>query len=110
MAARLIGEHDFTTFSAAGDRSDSRVRHVYASCFYYEHPFLVYKIAANAFLWRMIRSLVGTLLELEARGSGAEELEAILASRDRERAGTTAPAWGLWLTKVLYYGERNLIS
>jgi tRNA pseudouridine38-40 synthase len=70
-----------------------------------EGRYLVYQIRGNAFLWRMVRSIVGTLLELESAGKGPEEAAAALASRDRDRAGTTAPPRGLFLHSIDYGGE-----
>lgn len=101
-AAKLVGAHDFTTFAAAGDTSVSRVREVHSSSFYFERGRMVFKIAANAFLYRMVRSLVGTMIELAVKGAAPEELAARLAACDREAAGQTAPPWGLFLHKVLY--------
>jgi len=102
LAACLPGVHDFTTFSALADRSPSKRREVYSAAFYPDGPFLVFHIAGSSFLWRMVRSLVGTLLEMESRGEPAEKMREALASRDRELAGQTAPAAGLFLHKVIY--------
>lgn len=106
-AARLIGTHDFSTFAAAGDTSASRVREVFSAVFYVEGARLVFKIAANAFLYRMVRSLVGTMVELERRGARAEEMAERLAAGDRNAAGRTAPPSGLFLHKVLYDERRT---
>ncbi len=100
MAAALVGEQDFTTFAASPQAEESTVRCVHAAAFYAAGPLVVFRIAANAFLWRMIRSIVGTILEL--RSSDPEEFGAILNARDRARAGTTAPARGLFLERVEY--------
>ena len=105
LAAVLVGEHDFTTFAAAGDPSRSKVRRVLSSCFYPESPFLVYRIAATSFVWKMVRSLVGTMLERECEGRPAAELAQALAARDRDLAGSSAPARGLFLERVVYDGE-----
>ncbi len=105
LSAAVVGTHDFTTFAASGDSSASKVRDVYSSVFYREGDALVFKIAGNAFLYRMVRSLVGTFVELETRGEGPEKLKELLARRDRDAAGPTAPARGLFLEKVLYDDE-----
>jgi tRNA pseudouridine38-40 synthase len=109
-AALVLGETDFTAFSAAQDRSESRSRYVYESAFRWEGDALVYQIAANAFLWRMVRSLVGSMLHFEAEaarsgGGAAERMDAALRSRDRSLAGPTAPARGLFLWSVEYYSS-----
>ncbi len=101
----LLGQQDFTTFSAAGDASESRVRRIFSAGFLPLGADLVFEIAGNAFLWRMVRSLVGTLLEMEARGAGPAEMQKALYARDRSLAGPTAPARGLFLQQVLYKGD-----
>lgn len=109
MAAVLLGEHDFSTFASAQDASPSRSRHISESSFWYEGTRLVYQIAGNAFLWKQVRSTVGTLLELEQIAENAAHgralMKDLLESRDRTRAGATAPAQGLFLWNV-EYGER----
>lgn len=102
MAAELQGELDFTAFSQAKDPHQSRRRYIYQSVFFPQGDRLVYQISGNAFLWRMVRSLVGTLLDFGARGWGVSEFRAVLDSQDRRRAGPTAPAQGLFLHKVIY--------
>jgi tRNA pseudouridine38-40 synthase len=102
IAAPLAGTHDFTTFTAAGDPSQSKIRKLYSAVFSVEGQFIVFKIAGNAFLWRMVRSIVGTAMQLEEAGAGADEMRRILNSLSREEAGTTAPARGLFLDRVLY--------
>lgn len=108
MASVLVGEHDFTTFSGPiesnwiYDSPPSRVRTIHSAAFYPEGARIVFEISANGFLWRMVRSIVGTLLEMSGRGDDRDAFEAILDARDRSLAGTTAPAWGLFLHRVEY--------
>jgi pseudouridylate synthase I len=116
-ASTILGERDFTAFSAAKDESASRSRFVYESSFRWEGDMLVYQVAANAFLWRMVRSLVGSMLfyEAEAAREGlcdqdritrvAERMTGALASKDRSLAGPTAPARGLFLWNVETYAS-----
>jgi tRNA pseudouridine38-40 synthase len=118
MAALLLGENDFTAFASAGDESANRSRFVHEASFRCEGDFLVFEVAANAFLWRMVRSLVGSMLhwEDEARRSCGDDLEArrdyavakmreALTARERRLAGPTAPARGLFLWNVEYYAS-----
>jgi tRNA pseudouridine38-40 synthase len=106
MAASLLGENDFTSFSSAKDSSLSRSRYVHEAGFRWEGEALVFEIAANAFLWRMVRSLVGSLLHFEAAFPDPRgRMEEVLASRDRSLAGPTAPARGLFLWNVEYYAS-----
>jgi tRNA pseudouridine38-40 synthase len=102
MAGVIAGEHDFTSFTAEGSASGSRVRTVTESRFDAEGDTVVYTIAAGSFLWKMVRNIVGTLLWIEENGGGPAEIVAILESRSRPAAGPTAPAHGLFLEKVLY--------
>jgi len=102
MAQCLSGEIDCTTFAAAGDASKSRFRYLYGASFYIDGDRLVFEISANAFLWKMVRSITGTLVELEGKGAEPAEFERRLAARDRREAGSTAPAQGLFLWSVRY--------
>jgi tRNA pseudouridine38-40 synthase len=104
FASKIVGTHDFTTFAAVGDQSESRIRDITSASFYYEGKFIVFKIEGNAFLWRMVRSLTGTILELAAENKPPERLEEILNCRDRSFAGSTAPAKGLTFHRVVYDG------
>ena len=113
MAAVILGEHDFSAFASAKDVSRSRSRFVHESSFWAEGERVVYQVAANAFLWRMVRSLVGTMYlienEIKIQGLGVGEarnrMRCILESRDRKLAGPTAPPYGLYLWNV-EYGRR----
>lgn len=107
----LLGSHDFTTFTAAGDPSENKVRRIFAASFRPAGDQILFEIAGNAFLWRMVRSLTGTILTLEESQLSLEDLprqmEDLLASKERGRAGVSAPARGLFLHQVLYEGEYN---
>ncbi len=110
MAALILGERDFTTFSAARDASANRSRYVHEASWRWEGDSLVFEVAANAFLWRMVRSLVGSMLSFEAGSRGSAEraraaMAEALAAEDRGAAGPTAPARGLFLWNVEYYAE-----
>ncbi|MCY4481346.1 MAG: tRNA pseudouridine(38-40) synthase TruA [Spirochaetaceae bacterium] len=101
-AAYLVGEHDFTVFAAAGDASLSKVRRVISAVFYPSPPYLVFRIVATSFLWKMVRSIVGTLLELAAMDAPAADVRRLIAGRRRAEVGQTAPARGLFLERVWY--------
>lgn len=102
LARTLTGTHDFSTFAAAGDQSSTAVRQIFQARFVQEGADLVFRIAGNAFLWRMVRSLTGTLVDLALKGAGPEEMKQRLEARDREAAGPTAPPRGLFLERVDY--------
>lgn len=112
MAAILKGEIDFATFAASDDKSVSTFRYVERARFFFQEDLfgqrlLVFEIEANAFLWKMVRSLVGTLIEFERDGGGAEKFKAALDSCQRKNAGPTAPPNGLFLWQVKFDGTRR---
>ena len=104
-ATALIGEHDFAAFQGSGSDVQSTVRTVrrveWSGTGGAEDP-LVMRIEGDGFLRHMVRTIAGTLVEIATGRWQAEDMQAILASRDRARAGTTAPASGLVLREVLY--------
>ena len=108
MAAVIVGEHDFTCFSAEGDANLSKVRRIDLSRFHGEGETLIYTIAATSFLWKMVRTIMGTFLMLDEQGLGARELELIMESGMRSNAGGTAPARGLFLERVDYDAEESV--
>ena len=101
-ASRLAGEHDFSAFRASDCESESPVRQVFHSGFSAADGLCVYRIEANAFLKHMVRAIVGTVVEVGAGRRQADTVADILASRDRRRAGRTAPPQGLILVAVRY--------
>lgn len=105
MASSLLGETDFTALSSARDPSPSKRRNLLEASFRWEGVFLVFEIAANAFLLRMVRSIVGSLLRWESEGRGLEALKTALESGDRSLSGPTAPARGLFFWNAEYYPE-----
>lgn len=106
-AVQLVGTHDFTTFASAKDICPSKYRDIYESVFTMERSMygddvLCYKVCGNAFLYHMVRSLVGTMLEVAGNECSAAEFKDVLDSCDRRRAGKTAPSDGLYLWRVSY--------
>lgn len=102
-ASRLVGEIDCSLFAAPRETSLSRHRYISQARFHTEGDALIFEISANAFLWKMVRSIVGTLLFLEDRGDDAGFLDELLSSKDHGRCGPSAPPQGLSLWKVEYY-------
>ncbi len=103
-AARVLpGEHDFFTFRAAGSRPGHAVRQVReASWQQGDEGRLSFSITANGFLRGMVRSLVGTMVEIGRGKYPPEYLREALEKRDRRLAGPTAPPQGLFLVEVEY--------
>jgi tRNA pseudouridine38-40 synthase len=98
----LMGEHDFTSFSASGTEVEDRVRTIYNLSIQEEGNRLLFTFHGNGFLYNMVRILVGTLLDVGAGKIRSMEVPEILAAKDRKKAGPTAPPQGLALMKVEY--------
>ncbi|HPZ15292.1 MAG TPA: tRNA pseudouridine(38-40) synthase TruA [Sphaerochaeta sp.] len=106
-ASAVAGTHDFTTFTASGDLCPSKFRDIYESYWRLERDrwggeLLTYTITGNAFLYKMVRSLVGSMMEFAYQGISGEEFAARLAAKDRRGAGRTASASGLYLYRISY--------
>ena len=99
----LVGEHDFSSFQAAGCDAVHPVRTVYRVSVDGRDELLVLTIEATAFLRHMVRNIVGTLVEVGRAERSPKSFSELLESRDRTRAGPTAPAHGLFLMEVKYY-------
>lgn len=99
----LQGRHDFASFQATGGGVRNTERTV-LSTDVLPLPGEIWsiQIAADGFLRHMVRTIVGTLVDVGRGKLGEEEFAAVLASRDRRRAGMTAPARGLCLVEVRY--------
>ncbi|MGB9613514.1 MAG: tRNA pseudouridine(38-40) synthase TruA [Candidatus Margulisiibacteriota bacterium] len=109
-AKLLIGKHDFSSFCAAGGDDKNLVRTLYRldirkrrMCLWNSKLLVIScKLIGNGFLYKMVRNIVGTLVEVGLGKTSLAELRKILHARDRRLAGKTAPAAGLCLTKVRY--------
>ncbi|HEU4734574.1 MAG TPA: tRNA pseudouridine(38-40) synthase TruA [Kofleriaceae bacterium] len=109
-AGALVGEHDFAAFRAAGCTANTTVRHIedIAIGVVPGEPALVaIDVRGNAFLRNMVRICVGTLVEVGQGRRPVRQVSEILVSRDRTRAGITAPPHGLELVSVRYGGRRR---
>ncbi|MDR2694372.1 MAG: tRNA pseudouridine(38-40) synthase TruA [Chitinispirillales bacterium] len=101
-AKHIVGRHDFTAFCASGADSDDKECDVASAALSLgENGVRTFTIEANRFIYKMVRSLVGTLVDI-GRGRLSAAMDAIIGSRDRSMAGETAPACGLVLEWVGY--------
>lgn len=98
----FVGTHDFTAFSAANEQISHRIRTVSSAVFFRQGPFTVFEISANGFLWRMVRSILGSILDYSAKGISPGRAAEFLAEGERIAAGPSAPPHGLYLQEVRY--------
>ena len=98
---RIVGEHNFTSFASL-EQDENPVRKVISCEVYKKNDFIILDLIANGFLRKMVRTIVGTFLQLEQKGERPEKIDEILKAENRGEAGSTAYAGGLYLTKVFY--------
>jgi tRNA pseudouridine38-40 synthase len=97
----LVGRHDFAAFGRP-PKGDNTVRDVLRSEWSGAAPWLYFDIEATAFLYRMVRNLVGTMLQVGLGRMTVDVFGQVLASRDRAHVGPAAKPWGLCLVAVKY--------
>ena len=102
LSSVVTGVHDFSSFSRLETQTSSKICRVFDSEWSEEQDFLVYRIEANRFLRGMVRTLVGTMIDVARGRFSSEQFEQIFLAQDRKKAGQTAPPQGLFLEKVLY--------
>jgi len=101
-AAAFVGTHDFKGFCTNKRMKKSTVRTIYSIDIEQDNEEIVLKFNGNGFLYNMVRIITGTLIEVGLGKRKPEEMEALIASMDRQNAGFTAPAQGLCLKSVSY--------
>ena len=102
QAKQLIGTHDFTSFCASGASVKTTVRTIYSCSVAREGDLVTFRVCGNGFLYNMVRIIVGTLLDIQRGKIQLDSIPEILSACDREKAGVTAPAHGLYLNQVFY--------
>ncbi len=99
----IIGTHDFKAFEGTGSPRANTIRSViHADLVKMDDGYLVFKIEGNGFLRFMVRNIVGTLVDVGIGKNTHRDFNRILISKDRNLAGITAPAHGLFLMQVKY--------
>ncbi len=113
-AKLLVGRHNFSSFQASdgknskdyagglNQKSKESIRVIYGVNIYKEGNLFFFDIKANGFLYKMVRNIVGTLIEVGLRKRSPTSIKNILAAKNRKFAGITAPACGLILLNVEY--------
>ncbi len=101
-AKRIVGEHDFGAFARMEVQSKHKRCLVIEAHWRYENGLWIFRIVANRFLHGMVRTLVGTMMDVARGKLTVETFEHIFRSKDRRQAGPAAPARGLVLEAVYY--------
>ena len=102
-ATKLVGQHDFASFQCATDQAPaSSVREIRAVDLTESEGLLAIHVWGQSFLYKMVRTIAGTLLDVGRGNQSADGVAAALAACDRRAAGPTAPAHGLTLIRVYY--------
>ncbi len=101
-AEHIVGKKDFSSFMSEGSSTEDTVREVFYLKIEKNGDMLEIRVCADGFLYNMVRIIVGTLIEAAFGRFSPDDVKAIIESRDRTRAGMTAPAEGLYLNKVNY--------
>ena len=104
-SVHLLGLHDFTSFMAEGSKITDARREIYSASLKIvdgSRELLVFKISGNGFLYNMVRIIVGTMLDVAYGKKTPSQIESIILSKDRAKAGQTVPAHGLYLNEVKY--------
>lgn len=104
-AEKFLGTHDFTSFAnrgAEGEKSGSAVRTLYRLDLAEEEGGIRLEFEGNGFLYKMVRNIVGVLVEVASGKRLLEEIPKLFAARDRRCIGAAAAPHGLFLVKALY--------
>lgn len=104
-AAHFIGTHDFTSFAnepGRGSAAHDAVRTLSRLDVIEEPGGIRLELQGDGFLYKMVRNIVGTLLDVCAEKIAQDQIPAILAAKDRRLAGRSAPPHGLYLVEVIY--------
>ncbi len=96
-AAYLEGEHDFKSFCSANNATETTVRTIYDISVEKSGDMISIFVTGSGFLYNMVRIIAGTLMEVGQGKIAPDDMGAILAAKDRSRAGFTAPSHGLTL-------------
>ena len=102
VAKQFIGKNDFSGFCSSGSSVQDTVRTVFDAGVKREGNMVVFYVEADGFLYNMVRIMAGTLYFVAIGKIEVNEIKDIILSKTREKAGVTAPANGLFLSKVNY--------
>lgn len=98
----LIGKHDFTSFRATHCQSNSPIKTIDEIKIFKEGDKIIFSLKAMSFLHHMVRNIIGSLALVGKRKWEVEDFRKALEAKSRDAAGPTAPAHGLYFTKIEY--------
>ena len=98
----LCGQHDYSSFRASECQAKSPVRTMYSAKLVQKNELFIFEFTADAFLYHMIRNIVGALVYVGSKKMTVEEFEQMVQARNRKYAPPTFMADGLYLTQVSY--------
>lgn len=101
-ARKMCGTHDFASFMATGSKIKDTVRTVYECKVFRRNETVVFSVSADGFLYNMVRIMAGTVYAAALGRISSDDIDGIIAARDRKRAGQTLPPHGLYLCRVEY--------
>ncbi|MDX8405711.1 MAG: tRNA pseudouridine(38-40) synthase TruA [Mariprofundus sp.] len=111
-AVHCLGLHDFSALRAAGCQAAHAKKNIRSLQIVQQQHCIHLHVAADAFLYHMVRNLVGNLVEVGAGKRSPDDFAALLASGDRQQGAATAPAHGLYFANAMYddFNSRDLIG
>jgi tRNA pseudouridine38-40 synthase len=98
----IVGKHDFRCFMAQGSKIEYTVREIKYCDVSRDGDIITLRVAADGFLYNMVRIIVGTAIMTSEKNLSADDISRIIDSCDRNNAGPTVKACGLYLNKVFY--------
>ena len=101
-AQHLLGNHDFSSFRGAGCQALSPIKTLDKLDITKKDDEIIFTVEARSFIYHQVRNMVGTLKEVGEGRLKPEDVKIILDAKDRTKAGISAPAYGLYLNKVVY--------
>ncbi len=107
-AKAYIGTYDFSSFMAQGSKIVDTVRCVKYASVYRNGECVEFKVAADGFLYNMVRIMTGTLIDVANNKTLPSDIFDIINSKDRSKAGVTVPPEGLYLSKAVYHNDIDI--
>lgn len=101
-AEQFKGEHDFSAFTASGSSAKTTIRNIYDIRLMHHHHLLVLMVTGNGFLYKMVRNIAGTLIDVGRGRIAADSIGEMIRFQDRDAVGHTAKSQGLSLLDVYY--------